>query len=110
MEGVPRELVRALHGPLCVVAREAEDVFIGEAEDRFEGALSADRVDEFEHGLLSLAANDVVDVFCIERGVGVDRRKISTPYDLYVWIKTADFAGGLHRRDHLRAGHNRDSE
>src|SRR6202000_3445609 len=84
MEGMPGEFVRALHRPFGVVAREAEDIFIGEAKNRLDRTLSADGVEEFQHVFLSLSANDVIDILCVERGVGVHRRKVSAPYNLYV--------------------------
>ena len=79
-------------GPFGVVAREAEDVFVGETKDRLEGTLSAHRVEEFEHGVFALPANDVVDVFGVERGVGIDGREVAAPYDLDVRMQTTDLA------------------
>jgi hypothetical protein len=107
MEGVPGEFVGTFHRPFGVVAREAEYVFIGETEDGLEGTLPADRVDEFEDGVFTLAANDVVDVFGVEGGVGIDGREVAPPDDLDVGLEATDLAGGLHRCDHLRAGRRR---
>ncbi len=50
MEWSPGECVWAFHGALGVVARETEDVFVREAEDRVEGALAAYCVEELEDG------------------------------------------------------------
>ena len=86
MEGMPGEFIRTLHRAFGVVARETEDVFIGEAKDGVEGTLTADRFEEFEHGVFALAANDVVDVFGIEGGIGVDGREVTSPNDLHVRV------------------------
>ena len=110
MERVPREFVRTLHRPLSIIAREAEDIFIGEAKDRFEGTGASDRLEEFEDCVFALATNDVVDVFGVERGVGIDGREVAAPDDLYVGMHAADLAGGLHGCDHLWAGHDGHAE
>src|SRR5258705_1826521 len=110
MEGMPWEFVRTLHRPFGVIAGEAEDVFIRETEDRFEGTVTSDRIEEFEDGVFALSANDVVNVFRVERGVGIDRREVAAPDDLDVGMQAADLAGGLHCCDHLWAGHDGDTE
>src|SRR5882757_3210437 len=97
MEGVPGELVRTLHGPFGVISREAEDVFIGKAKDRLEGTITSNRIEEFEDSVFALSANDVVDVFGVERGVGIDGREVAAPDDLDVGVETADLTRGLHR-------------
>ena len=66
MKGMPGKLVGAFHGALGVVARESEDVFVGEAEDGVERALASHCVEEFQQCVFSLPANDVVDVFRIQ--------------------------------------------
>src|SRR6266550_4698229 len=110
MEGVPGELVWTLHGAFGVIAGEAEDVLIGETEDRLERTGTADRVQEFEDRVFALSANDIVDVFGVERGVGIDGREVAAPDDLDVGMQPTDFAGGLHCCDHLWAGHDGDAE
>src|SRR5260370_4092533 len=79
MEGVPGEFVRTPHRAFGVIAGEAEDVFIRETKDGLEGTVTADRIEEFEDGVFALSANEAVDVFGGERGVGIDGMDVAGP-------------------------------
>src|SRR6185369_8852784 len=98
--------VRRLHEPFRIVPVQAKHVAIGESLDCIKLAFAAQSVQQFEEGVLTLAANCVVDVLRVECGVGVDGREVASPYDGNARAQLANIAAILHAGGHLRTGHD----
>ena len=84
---------------------KAEGVLVAEPEDGLERALSSQRVDKLKQRIFTLAADHVVDVLRIERGVRIERREVAAPDDAHMGAQAANLAAGLHGRHHLRPRH-----
>jgi hypothetical protein len=110
MKGSPRELIRPFHGPLAVVMAKAKHILVRETLHRIERTITAKRVEEFQKGILSLAANNIIHIARVKRCIRVERWEVSTPADRYSGPKTANLTGCLHRRCHLGSGHRGDAQ
>jgi len=110
VERRPGKRVGRLHEAFGIVPVEAEDIFIGKAEDFVAGAIAAKGVDQFEKRVFALAADDVVDVARIESGVGVGGREVATPHDGQFRVALPDLAARGDGRNHLRTGHDRNAQ
>ena len=102
--------VGRFHQPFGIVFVKAKDVFVGEAENTFASTIAANRVEQFEKRFLPLAADDVVYIAGIQRGIGVNRRKISTPDDWQLRVLLFNFLASRDRCGHLRPGHHGHSQ
>src|SRR5277367_2499601 len=76
MEWRPGKFIGAFHLPLGIAAMEAEDIFVGKAEYRFQAAVSAQGIEEFKQRVFSLAADHKIDVLRIQSRIGIDGWKI----------------------------------
>jgi len=110
VERRPGKRVGRLHETFGIVAVEAEDIFVGKAEDFVEGAIATEGVDQFEKCVFALAADDVVDVARVESGVGIGGGEIAAPDDGQFRVALTDFAACSDGRSHLRTGHDRNAE
>ena len=106
MKWRPGKFVGPAHWAPGIVAVEAELVFVGEAEDGVERALSTKRGEQLSQGVFALAAHGEVDVLCVKRGLGVEGRKVAAPGNANMRTQAPHLAADFHRRNHLRAGHN----
>src|SRR4029077_13030628 len=79
VERRPRKSIRPLHGPLGVVPVKPEDILVGQPLNRFEFAIAAQRFQQLEKRVFALTTHHVVNVASVERGIGVDRWKITAP-------------------------------
>ena len=89
---------------------KAEGVFVAETKDRFERSLSTQCVDQLKQSIFALAADHIVDVLGIQRGVGIKRREVPSPDDAHVGAEAAYLTRGFHCGDHLRSGHAGNAE
>src|ERR1700734_3000770 len=110
MEGRPGELVRAFHRPLGVGAMKAEDVFVAEAEDRFEPSLSTQSVNKLKQSVFPLATDHIVDVLGVKRSVGIKRREVAAPDNAHMRAEAANLTRSFHGCYHLRSWHTRNAK
>src|ERR1700691_4632541 len=84
---------------------KAEDVFVAEPKNRLQPALSAQCVDQLKQSIFALTTDHIVDVLCIERGIGIERWEVAAPDDAHVGAEAANLAARLHGGHHLRPWH-----
>jgi hypothetical protein len=110
MIGKPGKRVGCRDRPFGIVTVISLFVFIRNPANVCPIATLANRVQQFKERVFALAANNTIDVVCIENGGCVIRGEISTPNNTHMRKERSNPAASFDGPYCLRARHNRDRE
>src|SRR5271170_7579449 len=110
MIGQQRKVIRRTYGPRRIMDVQAKIVF--EREPANAGKLSgtAQSSEQLDDGVFARTAHREINVSGVQRGVSVERRKISTPHNGNAGMFAFELLRQSDGGNHLRAGHNGDSK